>query len=227
MVGGEGGQRRQSEESEKIWTRLDLRSRICNCCCLHSPEACKKISLNFVFLTVFPPVPLPYVFLRVKDPHLLAASCAAMQLPVPSFLNIGSVLPAHAIPIQKDFYRQVTFTDFHICHILSICHLLKSAGYSPTTVSCSHLLVPASSVTLGGGRKNKETAMRRWMLTPRARRRARGVKRMWVPRRSCRRMEWEVGGRRGRGSGASCMGRPSSSSSIGINSCPLWESYRV
>ena len=49
----------QSAEEEKIWTRQDLRSRICNCCCLHSPEACKKVSLNFVFLYCVSTYPTP------------------------------------------------------------------------------------------------------------------------------------------------------------------------
>ena len=58
------------------------------------------------------------------------------------------------------------------------------------------------------------------MLTARARRRARGVKRRWVPRSSCMRMELDVGGSRGRGSGASCMGGPSSSIfTLGIRLC--------
>ena len=37
------------------------------------------------------------------------------------------------------------------------------------------------------------------------------MKRRWVPRSSCKRRELDVGGSRGRGSGASCMGGPSSS----------------
>ena len=210
---------RESAEEGKISTRQDLRRRICNCCCFHLPEACILVE--------------NYLVSKIKKstcPTLLCLSQSRRFASLGNFLccNVAAcpLLPPHrfctscAVCNSKDFYWQVTSTD-------NIYHLLKRAGYSPTTVSCSHSLVPASSVTLGAGRKYRETAMRRWMLTPRARRRARGVKRRWVPRSSCRRMEWDVGGSRGRGSGASCMGGPCSSSSIGIYSNSLWESDRV
>ena len=131
-----------------------------------------------------------------------------MQLSLPSFLHVGSVLPAHSTTLQKDFFREVTSTDHYICN------LLKRAGCSSTTtVSCSHMLVPAISVTLEGGRKYRAMAMRRWMLTPRARRRARGVKRRWMPRRSCMRMGQDERGRSGLGGGPNCICRLSFSSS--------------